>query len=161
MSTYGRPPYAVKLDNGGVAGTDVETIQIIAKKMNFNLVAEIGEGWWGEETLPNGTVRQFGSMLDVLNGKVHFAGAEITLLPDVWPYFDYMWHMNTDPRLITGKPKVLPPYFNLFRPFSQESWIAICVSMISMGLVFSILTHFYGYQDTFISFVSFAKGNYI
>ena len=154
MKTYGRPPYTVQLENGGVSGTDVQTMQIIAEKMNFNLDAGVGEGWWGEETV-NGTYRMFGSMPDVMLGRAHFGGSEIMLLEDVWPYLDYLWHQHADPRLVSGKPKVLPPYLNIFKPFSLEAWIAFWLTMIVVTTIFSLLCYYYGYRDGFISFVTF------
>ncbi len=156
MSVFGRPPYAVKLDDqGGVAGTDAEAIEIIAKKMKFKLEARLVDDWWKFRELPDGTYYEYGSMADVAYGRVHFAGAELFLLHNIWYFFDFMFHMNTDPRLFTGKPKVLPPYLNIFRPFSNEAWLGFGITMLVASIAFMFLTYHYGYKDFFTSFISF------
>ncbi len=154
MKSYARPPYCIRLPNGKVAGSDSETIEAVADHLNFKLDVQFGEGWWGQETV-NGTTRLFGTMPDTLLGRTQFAGAKIILLENLWPMFDYMWHMSVDNRFITGKPKVLPPYLNMFLPFSLVVWILFWVTMVIASLTFYRLCYYYGYRDGFISFVAF------
>ncbi|XP_055703556.1 glutamate receptor ionotropic, kainate glr-3 [Phlebotomus papatasi] len=129
------------------AGVEVEMLKALAKALNFQVDfykspnQEIEK--WGKFQL-NGT---FSGLLgeivsgqsDFAIGDFHYTRYHLTLMDLTIPY---------DTECLTFlTPEILSDnsWKTLILPFSPEMWIGVCISLLSVGVIFSILSNFYIY----------------
>lgn len=138
----GAPPYVNIEEEGNVSGTEAKIIEVFQSRETFNLNYEIERDWLDVEATPNGQPKIGGLVGKVHNKEAHLGIASMIMVEDLYIYVDFMLAHSYHIHYKTGKPKNLPPYWNLIKPFSNTTWITVILTLIFMSVAFILLSRF-------------------
>ena len=138
----GAPPYVNIEENGQITGTDREIIRVLQSREGFGIKYVTEWSYMGFEMDEHGQSKLTGLVGKVYYGEAHLGSAASLVHTSFYSYVDYIVTYSYYMHYKTGKPRNLPPYLNLFKPFSATAWIVILLTLIVVSLTFMVLSHF-------------------
>ena len=136
------PPYVTIKDDGLLTGTDVKVIQAVQSREQFNVEYVMEQEIFNLEFSENGQPEFKGLVGKVYGQEVQLGIAGFPLHAAFYDYVDYMLTYSFYFHYKTGKPKNLPPFLNLVKPFSTTAWIFIMVTLITATTAFMFLSRY-------------------
>ncbi|KAK7068869.1 hypothetical protein SK128_001660, partial [Halocaridina rubra] len=132
-------PYLYR-HNVTCTGSNIELLNMIASKLNFTYVVQdtpADEIWGSKE---NGTWT--GMYGDLLYQNKNLAINSIFLRADVYQDFDYtVPYISAGFGIALRKPKSLPQWQGLFRPFTLSMWFATAVTVLFVTSTLTLILH--------------------
>ena len=123
----------------------------MANKLGFQIKAEKHTHWLKLEHFDDGSIKDMtGSVAALIKGQAQLSGAEITIVPDLFSYMDWMFHYNTYGKFKTAKPKRASPHLNLLKPFSGPVWLTLVTTLLIVGALFAILMFYFHNEKDYV-----------
>ncbi len=82
-------------------------------------------------------------MGSVHEDKATFGIASVFITKDNWQMVDFLLHYNYYVHYKTAKPKSTAPTWNIVKPFTWSSWLALIACFIVVTAIFIVFTKFF------------------
>ena len=140
VAATGPAPFFVQSSNSSYSGIDLDIVNIWASKFNFELDIETDTHWLDFDY---DTFRYTGVVGSVHHGNATIAISETTFIGDGFALADYIFTYNFPIVYMSAKPKRLPPFMNLTKPFALSTWIAIVVTSFVVMIIFGTICKYF------------------
>ena len=127
VSVVGLSPFLVQKGPNTFSGTDVETLKVFGEKMGFSITCSRQRSWGNE--IGNSS-KWSGVIGMVMEGKSQIGAGNIVLFHQRYKVIDHVLLYPMSANYLTPKPGELSPFWNSFRPFTINVWLAIIGSLI-------------------------------
>ena len=141
VTGFGSAPYYFKNERDEYVGTGPEIIRILQERFGFKAQFEMDSSWFGVEIDDRGQPRYTGFIGKVHNRQAHVGIPTIFLMESLHKLVDFVFTCSFYDYYKTAKPKRLPPYLNLMKPFSKITWLLILVTLLFTILVYMGITY--------------------
>ena len=131
-------PFFVEKPNGEYAGFELDTLRVMAEKVNATIAVQKADVWVDYELDDNGNQILLGPMAEVIYQRATFAIAEHYFLEDFFKLCAYLILTDQSVFYRYPKPQILPPTWNLIKPFTSSVWISVCLVLIIL-MIFNII----------------------
>ncbi len=147
VSAIGIPPFLVYFTNGSIGGTEILLLRSLAQHFEFHLSVEIQDRWYDTIKDDDGAITGYlGTVGDVYHERAHFGIACHYIYLLTWPLIDFLETYSYGTHYKSVRPRPLPPYLNLLKPFALDTWIMTTSILAGTMIGFAFFAYISGFN---------------